>query len=487
MRREDTLWLTILVGCAAAPEKEAASVGGVVVPLLAVETETTPADSGTDSGDSTPPWPWEDDACAHLVALGASSSWGEVAADFAAQAGLSPALSGGVLGLGSSSMRRWEGGRLALAPYGLHQRAFGGAHVRDVALLADDLLEHDAPDGVVVYAGTNDVAAGATAEDAAADTRCLLQQAYARHGPVPVVLIAVVPTPARWAGWEEALAFNTRLHELAADLPHVSVADVATAFLRTGSPPAASLFVDDGLHLSDAGYALWSEVVVAAVERADVPHHRPRPPVALASGTVVRVDLGPGDALDGLVATTHEGSTWNAWRPIAGGTHIRPGERTGELVDTTGAPTGLDLLITGGFLCNGLRNGGLRGPDPSRLGALAVDAATADFFYVEDEDKPGALVLTGLDPAARYTLRLFGSRDWGSETRTTRYTVVGADVSTVELQTSGYGIGVATSGNDDQLAVFSGVAPDGQGQLHIDVDKAAGAFAYLNLLELTVD
>ena len=35
--------------------------------------------------------------------------------------------------------------------------------------------------------------------------------------------------------------------------------------------------------------------------------------------------------------------------------------------------------------------------------------------------------------------------------------------------------------------MFTGLVPDAYGRLHLDVDRAAGAFAYLNLLELEVE
>ena len=72
---------------------------------------------------------------------------------------------------------------------------------------------------------------------------------------------------------------------------------------------------------------------------------------------------------------------------------------------------------------------------------------TGDFFYIDGPDNPGGLALTSLDPARRYTLRLFASRDWGEQYRRTRYTV------------------------------YTGLQPDAWGQLHLDVATEAGAYA----------
>lgn len=66
----------------------------------------------------------------------------------------------------------------------------------------------------------------------------------------------------------------------------------------------------------------------------------------------------------------------------------------------TGAPTDVELVITGGFGANGREHGGLLWPDPDRLGDLAVGTATEDFFYAMPDDQTGGVQLRGLDPAA---------------------------------------------------------------------------------------
>ena len=55
------------------------------------------------------------------------------------------------------------------------------------------------------------------------------------------------------------------------------------------------------------------------------------------------------------------------------------------------------------------------------------------------------------------------------------------------LVTSGVGIGsTGGNGNDDTLLVFKGVRPDEFGQVFIEVERAAGSYAYLGLLEIVV-
>jgi hypothetical protein len=201
------------------------------------------------------------------------------------------------------------------------------------------------------------------------------------------------------------------------------------------------------------------------------------------------VDLGPSNPEDGEPAPSpdHLGQTWNNWHALEGGVDILPGEQRVDLETSTGAPTSIDLVISGGFLGNGRSSGGLLWPDSALLGPLAVGSATGDFFYTTGEDVPGGVFLRGLDPSRTYTLRLFAARD-ETEVRITRYTVQGSATATATLQTSGAGAGHAGgTTNDDDVVVFAGVQPDAWGHVFVDVSIEEGSYAYLSLMEIEVE
>lgn len=438
--------------------------------------------SGGDSPD-VPPLPWTGDHCAGVD--GSGDGWAEYVDRWRAQDALTPAAPGQLGLVGSSTIRRWERPFAALARLGVVQRGVGGAWLRDVADLADALVLPARPGAVAVFAGTNDIAGGASAEQVANHWRCLVERVWAGLGPTPMVFVGITPTPARWHSWPTADAANDLVIAANAGHPYLRYADVPTAFLATGAPPAASLFVDDGLHLSEEGYALFLSALSPSL--ADLPDRAPPPnPLHPAAGAALRVDLGPSNPEDGAPTTTDaSGARWSSWHAVDGDAQVLAGERL-ALVDTTGAATGIELVVTGGFAVNGLQNGGLTDPDPALLGALAVPTATQDFFYVDGPDNPGGLALTGLDPARRYSLRLFASRAEPAERRVTRYVVSGASTAEATLQTSGPELG-PTGGNTTTVVTFAGLAPDPWGQLHLDVSIAEGSYAYLSLLELTIE
>ena len=177
-----------------------------------------------------------------------------------------------------------------------------------------------------------------------------------------------------------------------------------------------------------------------------------------------------------------------------GGVSINAGEHVGNLVNSAGTPTGIDLTITAGFQSNGFQNGGLRNPSSALLGDFATDSVTGDYFFSTadglqgggDDDAGGGFMLDGLNPNLLYEFQFFGSRN-EVQTRITEYRVTGANDQAVLLQTSGNNIGAdgAYDGNNDEIAIVTGVQPDEFGQVFIDLTLKQGAFAYINAMKVT--
>ncbi|MEL6178753.1 MAG: hypothetical protein AAFS10_07360 [Myxococcota bacterium] len=250
--------------------------------------------------------------------------------------------------------------------------------------------------------------------------------------------------------------------------------------------------MDDGLHLSAEGYALWDSVLrpaVDAVLEPLAPVDEP-PEGSPPTGARVLIDVGPNNPGDGEVTPSPDylGQHWNNWHDLDGGGQVLPGEHLDALRTTDGTPTPIGLVVTGGFEANGWANGGLRWPDQTLLGDLAVGSATGDFWYASGADQPGGWMFQGLDPGRRYTLRLFASRD-DAELRITRFTAVGAgQPQSAVVQTSGVGAGQmdATTANNDDVAVLEALQADRWGHLFVDVEVVQGRYAYTSLIELHV-
>lgn len=445
---------------------------------------------GASNADATAPDFAETDFCQEISTFG--PVFQSTIERWRAQDDRSPPPEGGLLIVGSSSVRRWDGFARAYRAHRPIQRGFGGAQLGEVALFAQDLVVRHNPRAVIVFAGTNDVAADVPPDVVVTRFRCLRQRIGLGLGwDRPVFFIGITPTPARWETWDKADAVNQSVKALEADDPALRYVDVPAAFLATGSPPDASLFVSDRLHLSPAGYALWDSALNPAVTSTLTPlpgvEAPPEPPPA--PGTRWLIDLGPNNDGDGedTPSPDYLGQHWNNWHALNGDGRALPGEHLDDLRSAQGTQTPVDLVIAGGFGANGWANGGFRWPQRDALDDLAVGSATGDFFYSDGDDRPGGLFLKDLDPARRYTLRLFASRD-DEQRRVTRFIISGADEQTLTLQTSGPGAGQGGALlNDDDVLTFTGLRPDAWGQLFIEVDVVEGLYGYLSLVALTVE
>lgn len=415
----------------------------------------------------------------------------DIIARFSAQDSIGGWPDNPVVFVGSSSIRRWENLAHAYTDYSPLQRGFGGAQLGEVAYYAHELVGRHNPRAIVLYAGTNDVDAGVAPNVVVDRFRCFRYRIGQELGwNRPIVFMSIVPNPARWDQWPNAKAVNDAIAAMASNDPALYYADLASSFLATGSPPKASLFVADQLHLSPEGYDLLNNALRPVVEMATTPTPPAGPSVpVLAAGTRLLIDLGPSNPEDGEVTPSPDylGQYWNNWHSIDGGMAILPGEQIVNMIATDGKSTGIDLVIAGGFSNNGRSNGGLLWPDGAKLGNLAVGSATGDFFYTDGPDLPGALYLRDLDPEKSYTFRIFAARQ-DAEIRVSRYTMTGASSVSTTLQTTGPGAGSSgATTNDDTIVEFKGIKPDAWGHVFIDISNESGPYAYVSLIEVTVE
>jgi lysophospholipase L1-like esterase len=176
-----------------------------------------------------------------------------------------------VVFVGSSTIRMWPTAE-AFPRLPVVNRGFGGSQISDVNhYLADTVLKH-APDIVVFYAGDNDISAGKSPARVLEDYRIFVRQVHAARPSTQVVFLAIKPSVARWKLWPLMREANERIQAYSAGYSSsgatLHYVDVATPMLGPGATmPAATLFVDDGLHLSAEGYALWNRILAPVLAR----------------------------------------------------------------------------------------------------------------------------------------------------------------------------------------------------------------------------
>ena len=180
-----------------------------------------------------------------------------------------PPTPGGVVFVGSSSIRGWRSLAADMAGLPVVQRGFGGSRLFDACYWSDALVTRHRPSAVVLFSGTNDLA-GERPKSAAQvrDLFRLFVQRVRRDDPeLPIAWIAITPTPARAEHVALVRAANELVRaECAAD-PRLAFVDPTPDLATPDGAPDPRFFQRDGLHLNADGYAVWTRHVRPIAER----------------------------------------------------------------------------------------------------------------------------------------------------------------------------------------------------------------------------
>ncbi|MEZ5277795.1 MAG: GDSL-type esterase/lipase family protein [Opitutaceae bacterium] len=175
---------------------------------------------------------------------------------------VNPPEPGGVLFVGSSSIRMWRDLEMAFPDLGpILNRGFGGSTMADLLEVTDRIVLPSRPAVIVVYEGDNDLAGKATPAEVAARFAMFLDRMAEALPETRVLILSVKPSFARWALLPQMRETNQLLTRMAVARERVEFVDVFHAMLGPGVSLAREDFSDDGLHLSARGYARWAEVL----------------------------------------------------------------------------------------------------------------------------------------------------------------------------------------------------------------------------------
>jgi lysophospholipase L1-like esterase len=171
---------------------------------------------------------------------------------------------GGVLFVGSSSIRLWSGLETSFADQPVViRRGFGGSRLSDCADLVHRLVLPYQPRLVVLYAGENDLTEGATPRDLLGHFVRFVQQVQAALPSTRVAYMSIKPSPSRTAFLAAMRETNLLIQTHVLQHDNLDFIDVHTAMLDNDGRPRPELFVRDQLHLSAEGYGLWRQIVSA--------------------------------------------------------------------------------------------------------------------------------------------------------------------------------------------------------------------------------
>ena len=190
----------------------------------------------------------------------AADKWEQEIAAFEAQDQKSPPPKEGIVFIGSSSIRGWNL-KKSFPDLPAINRGFGGSQLADSVKYVPRIAVPYQPKTVVLYAGDNDIPAGKSAEQIAGDFAAFVKTVREKLPETKIIFLAIKPSPSRWKFYAQQQTANRLIREQCESGTNLVYVDLVTPMLGDDGMPRGELFVKDQLHLSDAGYELWTKVL----------------------------------------------------------------------------------------------------------------------------------------------------------------------------------------------------------------------------------
>ncbi len=175
-------------------------------------------------------------------------------------------LTGGVMFLGSSSIRMWRSLAEDFPRQKVCNRGFGGSTIPDSLHFFDRIVLPRRPNTIVLYAGDNDVAAGHGPDQVYGNYLAFVDRVKKSLPKTKLVFIAIKPSLKRWDLAPVMEQANRKVRRHAFWHRGVVYADIWTPMLGSNRKPRKELFIEDGLHLSPAGYEIWKDVLAPLLD-----------------------------------------------------------------------------------------------------------------------------------------------------------------------------------------------------------------------------
>lgn len=165
-----------------------------------------------------------------------------------------------VLFVGSSSIVMWSTAE-AFPGYPVINRGFGGSIVADSVYYIEPFVLKYSPKLVVVYAGDNDCAAGIPAESIAHDFTVLADKIHAALPTTEIICLSIKLSDSRKHLWPQMRQVNEKYQHYVQTKAYITYVDIDVVLKQEDGTPDPAYYVEDRLHLSEKGYAVWNKLL----------------------------------------------------------------------------------------------------------------------------------------------------------------------------------------------------------------------------------
>ena len=168
--------------------------------------------------------------------------------------------------IGSSTFTRWKAIPTEFKEFTAMNRAFGGSTLADLVYYVDRMIVAYKPKTIVLYAGTNDIAAGISPQQAAKDFSQLDSLIHAALPQTHIYFISAIPSPSRTKVAGRMDEFNALVQKHIAGHAYLHYIDARFVLSDAEKQPNPKLYVADRLHPNQDGYNLLIPLIREALK-----------------------------------------------------------------------------------------------------------------------------------------------------------------------------------------------------------------------------
>ncbi|WP_395094820.1 GDSL-type esterase/lipase family protein [Armatimonas sp.] len=169
-------------------------------------------------------------------------------------------LPGGIVFVGSSTIRIWKSLDKDFPGYSPLNRGFGGSQLPDSTYFAPRILRPYQPRQIVLFAGTNDINAKRTPRQVAQDFSDFVLTVRQLLPATRISFIELTSSPSRWAQRDAVVETNAIIARLC-QRNEVDFIPVRAKLFGPSREPRSELFIIDKLHLNPDGYKILADAV----------------------------------------------------------------------------------------------------------------------------------------------------------------------------------------------------------------------------------
>jgi lysophospholipase L1-like esterase len=189
------------------------------------------------------------------------AKWEKEIAAYEAADKINPPPKGGIMFIGSSTIRLWTTLKTDFPQHKVINRGFGGSEIADSTHFADRLIFPHEPRQIFLRAGNNDIHNGRLPAELASDFAAFVRTVHERLPKTEITFISLCGVPDRWPEQDKNRLLNSMIRSMALEMPRVSYVDAWNVSLNESGKARPELFAPDQLHFNKDGYKLLAEKV----------------------------------------------------------------------------------------------------------------------------------------------------------------------------------------------------------------------------------